>query len=351
MSSATEGSSGSEAPARPQQELPLVSIVVPTFNRTRYLRSALESAMAQTYPRIEILVSDDASQEDIHGAVVSRFADPRIKYHRNATNLGMGMNTWSALIRAAGKYVATLHDDDEWEPDFVATLVPPLEQDDSLSIAFCDHWVIDEAGAVNAASTEANTRRWHRDRLPRGTIRPFLQAAMVLRVVPAAMAALFRKSAIEWNDFPPEVGTFYDGWLAYLSARTGAAAHYEPRRLTRYRVHQQSETLSWAAGAGRLRALRQAEFVGARYLKDPALAQIRPVMEREYARAVLSLAAALVELGEGDEAAALLERAHELLPRPAFRLMKMISTFLPSTAQRELGRAARRVWSLVSARR
>jgi glycosyltransferase involved in cell wall biosynthesis len=328
---------------------PLVSVVVPAFNRVRFLASALESALAQTYPHLEILVSDDASKEDIHGAVVSRFSDPRIKYHRNPTNLGMGMNTWGALIRAGGKYVATLHDDDEWEPDFLETLVPPLERDDSLSIAFCDHWVIDEAGVVNTEATESNTRRWHRDQLQRGTIRPYLHAAMVMRVVPAAMAALFRKSAIDWSDFPPEVGTFYDGWLTYLSARTGAAAHYEPRRLTRYRVHEKSETLSWGSGAGRLRALRQAEFCGRRYLQDPALAEVRPAMEDEYGRTVLSLAAALVERGEGDEATALLERAHEMLPRPAFRLLKMVPMILPPTAQRQLGRAARRVWSLVSA--
>src|SRR6476619_5019469 len=126
-------SSGPAPPAATGAE-PLVSIVVPTFNRTRYLAIALESALAQTYRNIEILVSDDASNEDIFGAVVSRFADSRIKYHRNPSNLGMGMNTWGALTRASGKYVGTIHDDDAWEPDFLETLVPPLERDDSLSI-------------------------------------------------------------------------------------------------------------------------------------------------------------------------------------------------------------------------
>jgi glycosyltransferase involved in cell wall biosynthesis len=330
---------------------PLVSVVVPTFNRTHYLSAALESALAQTYPNIEVIVSDDASTEDIFGAVVSRFSDRRIKYHRNPSNLGMGLNTWGALVRASGKYVATLHDDDLWEPDFLETLVPPMERDDSLSVAFCDHWVIDESGTVNVATTEENTQRWNRHRLQRGTIKPYLQAAMVIRVVPAAMAALFRKTAIDWNDFPPEVGTFYDGWLTYLSARTGAAAYYEPRRLTRYRVHQKSETISWGAGSGRLRALRQAEFVGRRYVQDPALAEIRAAMEREYTAAVLSLSVALLELGNGEEAAALLQRAHDLVPRPVFQFMKVIPALLPAFAQRHLSRLARRVRSLAPARR
>ena len=109
-------SSGTAPPAptgreRSGGEPPLVSVVVPTFNRTRYLAAALESALAQTYRNIEILVSDDASREDVFGDVVSRFSDPRIKYHRNPSNLGMGMNTWGALRRANGKYVGTIHDD------------------------------------------------------------------------------------------------------------------------------------------------------------------------------------------------------------------------------------------------
>ena len=229
--------------------------------------------------------------------------------------------------------------------------MPVLEHDDSLSIAFSDHWIIDEAGTLNVAASDENTRRWNRHRLARGTIRPYLEWAMVVRVVPAAMAALFRRSAIDWNDFPPEVGTFYDGWLTYLSARTGAGAHYEPRRLTRYRVHQMSETLSWGAGSGRLRALRQAEFVGRRYLEDPALASVRPAMEREYTGTVLSLSVALLEQGSGDEAAAVLQRAHDLLPRWVFRLMKTIPAVLPAAAQRHLSRLARRIRSLVPVRR
>ena len=55
---------------------PLVSVVVPTFNRTRFLADALASALQQTYTVIEILVADDASTEDVRGAVVSRFSDP-----------------------------------------------------------------------------------------------------------------------------------------------------------------------------------------------------------------------------------------------------------------------------------
>ena len=58
---------------------PLVSVVVPTFNRTRFLPAALASAVAQTYAAIEIIVADDASSEDVRVTILSRFSDSRIR--------------------------------------------------------------------------------------------------------------------------------------------------------------------------------------------------------------------------------------------------------------------------------
>ena len=335
-------------PGGASSEQPLVSVVVPTYNRTAYLETALTSAVRQTYTNIEILVADDASREDVFGAVISKFAgDPRIKYRRNPSNLGMGMNTWQALARASGKYVANLHDDDAWEPDFLAALVPPLEQDDSLSVAFCDHHVVDQNGTLDPAASEANTRRWRRDRLARGTLRPFTEAAVIWQAVPAAMAAVFRKSAIDWNDFPVEVGTYYDIWLAYQAARKGAGAFYDPRRLTRYRVHNQSETRSWSSAAGQIKAMRQAEFVFRRYLEDPDFRDLRGVVEREYARKVISLAEGLIRAGDVAEARRLLSEVEGRLPRPEIRAVGLMAR-LPPGVFRQVVAAVRRVRALLA---
>lgn len=330
------------------REQPLVSVVVPTYNRIAYLETALVSAVRQTYANIEILVADDASREDVFGAVISKFAgDPRIKYQRNSRNMGMGMNTWQALARASGKYIANLHDDDAWEPEFLAALVPPLEQDDSLSVAFCDHHVVDQNGTLDPAASEASTHRWRRDRLVRGTLRPFTEAAVIWQAVPAAMAAVFRKSAIDWTDFPVEVGTYYDIWLVYQAARNGAGAFYDPRRLTRYRVHGQSETHSWTSAAGRIKAMRQAEFVFRRYLEDPGFRDLRGVIEREYARKVISLAEGLIGAGDVGEARRLLSEVEGRVPRPEIKAMGLVAR-LPPGVFRGLVAAARRVRALLA---
>lgn len=341
-------STSAPVPGDAPSEQPLVSVVVPTYNRTAYLETALDSAVRQTYTNIEILVADDASREDVFGEVISKFAsDPRLKYQRNPRNLGMGMNTWQALSRASGKYVANLHDDDAWEPEFLATLVPPLERDDSLSVAFCDHHVVDQNGTLDPAASDAHTRTWHRDRLVPGTLRPFREAAVIWQAVPAAMAAVFRKSAIDWNDFPVEVGTYYDIWLAYQAARHGAGAFYDPRRLTRYRVHGQSETQSWTSAAGRIKAMRQAEFVFRRYLDDPGFRDLRGVIEREYARKVISLAEGLIGAGDVAEARRLLSQVEGRVSRPEIKAMGLIAR-LPPGVFRRIVAAARRVRNVLA---
>jgi glycosyltransferase involved in cell wall biosynthesis len=329
---------------------PLVSVIVPTFNRVRYLAEALRSAVAQTYQAIEIIVSDDASAENVLEAVVRPLGDSRIVYRRNPKTLGMGLNIWGALTSASGKYVATLHDDDIWEPEFLSRLVPPLEADPSIAVAFCDHAVIDEAGVSDPGEADANARFWKRNTLAPGRIARFMEVALVNQSVPAAMAALFRKEAIDWTDFPPEVGTYYDVWLTYLSARTGAAGYYDPARLTRYRVHQASETVAWSRLAGRLRALRQSEFMLRRCLGDPALASIRAVMEARYRRTVNSLTIALFEDGQSDAARDVLRRATSLVRFPEHGVM-LAATVLPSGILKEASRLSRRARLFVSSRR
>src|SRR5437868_13215420 len=118
---------------------PPVSVIITTFNRTHYLEEALASAIHQAYENLEIIVSDDCGSTDVEHIVV-RPGDSRVRYRRNTKRLGVAANTLAASLEARGKYIAYLNDDDAWEPSFLATLVPPLEADDELSVAFSDHF-------------------------------------------------------------------------------------------------------------------------------------------------------------------------------------------------------------------
>ena len=98
-----------------------------TYNRADgYLLQALESAVAQTYPEVEILVSDNAS-EDRTEEVVRSVADHRIRYVRQPRNLGPNDNFNFCVREAWGDYFLLLHDDDTIDRDMVETSVAALE--------------------------------------------------------------------------------------------------------------------------------------------------------------------------------------------------------------------------------
>jgi glycosyltransferase involved in cell wall biosynthesis len=75
---------------------PLVTIAIPTFNRAAYLVGAIESALAQTYDNIEVLISDNSSTDDTQSVIRSSLrADTRVRSLTQTSNLGM-VGNWNA---------------------------------------------------------------------------------------------------------------------------------------------------------------------------------------------------------------------------------------------------------------
>lgn len=98
---------------------PLVTIGIPTYNRASgYLKDALRSTINQTYPNIEIIVSDNCSTDNTE-SVVKSFLDSRIKYFKQEQNIGANNNFNFCLEKSQGDYFLLLHDDDLIDADFV----------------------------------------------------------------------------------------------------------------------------------------------------------------------------------------------------------------------------------------
>jgi hypothetical protein len=102
-----------------------VSVVIPLYNKGKYIERALSSVLAQTYPPLEIIVVDDGSNDDGPERVL-KFNDPRITLIRQE-NKGPGAARNAGLAIARGKYVAFLDADDEWLPSFLHTGISFLE--------------------------------------------------------------------------------------------------------------------------------------------------------------------------------------------------------------------------------
>jgi glycosyltransferase involved in cell wall biosynthesis len=107
---------------------PLVTIAIPTYNRADgYLRQTLESALNQTYPNLDILVSDNCSVDDT-AKLVTSFPDPRIRYIKHQVNVGQTNNFNFCLREAKGDYFLLLPDDDLIDHDFVETCIEAAER-------------------------------------------------------------------------------------------------------------------------------------------------------------------------------------------------------------------------------
>ena len=128
---------------------PLVSVCIPTYRGAAFLGAAINSVLDQSYPDFEVWVLDDSSPDDTP-AVMARYSDRRIKYLRNANNLGPQGNWNRCLEVAQGKYFKLLPHDDLLAAHCLEEQVRVLEQDAAKEIAlvFGSREIIDPDGRV-----------------------------------------------------------------------------------------------------------------------------------------------------------------------------------------------------------
>ncbi|MEX2478147.1 MAG: glycosyltransferase [Gracilimonas sp.] len=104
-------------------DIPLVSAIVTTQNRKELLKRALNSVKKQTYPNIELIVIDDASDESVKEIIDPYTAHMKVILHRNKVSQGACISRNKGIELASGKFVAGLDDDDEWTDQRIEKLV------------------------------------------------------------------------------------------------------------------------------------------------------------------------------------------------------------------------------------
>jgi len=119
---------------------PVVSVLLPTFNRPQYLYEALASVLRQSYTNLQIIVINDGG-EDVSD-VVNSLSDPRLIFIDRKENRGKAFSLNEALSRAEGKYIAYLDDDDLYYPNHIETLVNALEEESDCQVAYSDFYKV-----------------------------------------------------------------------------------------------------------------------------------------------------------------------------------------------------------------
>lgn len=135
---------------------PLISIILPAYNEEAVVSDAIESVLAQTYERFELILIDDAST-DATLSLMMQYAssDERIRIVQNPQNSRQAFIKWEprndGLQIARGDYIAYLDADNTWSPYFLEQLGSVLNSDDSIVLAHCDsinHYSVEECRHV-----------------------------------------------------------------------------------------------------------------------------------------------------------------------------------------------------------
>ncbi len=114
---------------------PLVTIGVPTYNRALLVRRAIDSALAQDHPQIEVIVSDNASADGTEQACrETARTNPRLRYVRQSSNVGAARNFEEVLQLATGDYFMWLGDDDWIDPNYVRLCLGVLADDAGVAL-------------------------------------------------------------------------------------------------------------------------------------------------------------------------------------------------------------------------
>jgi glycosyltransferase involved in cell wall biosynthesis len=123
---------------------PLISVVVATYNGARYIREQLDSIIHQTYPNLEIVITDDRSTDETM-SILEEYANQysNIRVYQNETNLRYVKNFEKGMGLAKGDFIAPSDQDDIWELDKLQVLMDHIGYH---AIVYCNSVLIDAAG-------------------------------------------------------------------------------------------------------------------------------------------------------------------------------------------------------------
>ena len=255
--------------------MPLVSVVIPVFNRLQYLRPAVESVISQTCSDWELLIADDGSTAETQTYLrsLSHLSKVRIIWMPRHTGIPAAVRN-AALREAQGQYVAFLDSDDLWEDRKLEAQLAALRDRGRCQWSYTAFTNVDERGEV--LPTEAR-RRWVPCEGP--IFERMLRGEVSIRT-PCVLAT--RSLLMEAGAFDESINSAedYDLWYR-LALRSEIAVVDES--LARIRSHRENHSADWT----RAYAGQDHTFTKLQYLVDPPR---RDLLRRERARNVLRLA-------------------------------------------------------------
>ena len=123
----------------------LVSVIMPAYNSEKYIKAAIESALSQSFEKLEIIVSDDASIDQTVKIAEQLSGDGRIKIIKNANNGGVAAARNKAIEKSRGRYIAFLDSDDMWKKNKLEIQLAHMKSTD-CGLCYSSYGYVDSNG-------------------------------------------------------------------------------------------------------------------------------------------------------------------------------------------------------------
>lgn len=120
---------------------PLISVIIPAYNRENVIERAIKSATVQTYSNLEIIIVDDASTDNTKDKV-RQINDKRIVYLSHKTNRGASTARNTGIKKARGEYIAFLDSDDQWFAQKLEKQIAVLKKNFDCSVIYSRYYII-----------------------------------------------------------------------------------------------------------------------------------------------------------------------------------------------------------------
>jgi glycosyltransferase involved in cell wall biosynthesis len=213
-------------------KFPLVSVVIPSYNYGRYIKTAVDSVLSQDYPNLELIVSDNVSTDDTLDVLAQYKDDPRFRLNVNDVNIGLTPNINKGISFAKGDYVVVLSADDFLLGGHTSKLVEIAEQHPEIALVYGNAYLAEVNGIpyqVRFVWGQVKARYvGGRDELP-----SLLGACYV-----CLPTALFRKRMLEkYGFFDEALGIASDWEICVRMAAGGEQFAYTPDPVAAIRVH------------------------------------------------------------------------------------------------------------------
>ncbi len=315
------------APVAGDGPRPRWSVMIPSYNCSRFLAATIEAVLAQDPgpDAMQIEVVDDASGDD-PGSVVRTVGKGRVGFYRQERNVGHIGNFQTCLARAKGEIVHLLHGDDLVRPDFYEAMGRGLEAAPQAGAAFCRSVYIDEDGRELGVQPQEQAQS---GLLPD----PVERLASEQRIMTPSIVV--RRCAYEaLGGFDRRLACAED-WEMWVRVASRYPVWYEPRALALYRMHARSNTGRHVRSARDAAYNRLAIELIRGHLPPDRQNEIVARARRTYAQSALDTAARLLDGGDGVGFLAQSREAFRL--SPGLSTLKRVAGILLEEGRRRVG--------------